>query len=468
MLSKKMKICRPSLVLIYLWYLVDCTSFSMNSVTCLRLMQLLLAKYYQIPIDLVGEKLSIVSASSCLLQYLVALVVVPFYSTIIKKLTPWFTVFTTWVGEEYFFFASTLSILYMDDFPTCAYFVIFSISFLLGISGTGPSLNASYKSLCKLYSYENSFIVVLNSIFVVSSCIGPFLGSILLLRVSLLQLYLISWTIHFINFVFHSLLAVFFSSKYTSYAQKEGQPILNATENLEVEYNALNTTPSSFEEQPLLNGLNDSPRNPVSRTNAEGFKALNASFDGSYKFPIPIVLLCFFLYSLLTPFFDIHLQFQLIVMHMSIVQVGFINSVKTFGSLLTCSVCLFLTYVGGFSVHMMKTTMLIGLTATTLIIFILYFATAQTLPCLALFYGITSSIGPSIHGLVAAYVPNDKPHRYWKFTALLEASATFISYPFQSLAFIVCLKYCSFYFFIGPICICLLGSISSYLLLGYH
>ncbi|WBW75521.1 major facilitator family transmembrane transporter Mug111 [Schizosaccharomyces osmophilus] len=454
---------KPASKAVYLWYIFDVTSLSMVNVACLQLIQMLLASHYHVPTEEVREKLVVVTTFASVLQYLAATFVVPVYSLVIKRFSPWFTVLFTWLGEEYMLISSILALLYFKNASQIVHIIVYSISLMQGLSGAGPSIRASWKAIAHASYIDEPFVLFVTSIPMFSFFLGPFFASFLLSHISLFQLYILAWLLHFVSGVTFSL-AFYHSPSFPSLSL-ETQPLFATFEALE-EVNCPGSFPSDDENQ--RHNFNLHLISNVYKNYTKNIK--NVLFN-SYFFQLTLtcrlLLLSFVFYMPSAVFFDYYVQYLLNVIKFSLEKVTFISSIQTFGTLLTCSV---LTYLSAFDDLTTKDFHYI-LFGGTLILSALtmayYWALEPFIPFLAFLHGMSRSMEPVFHSLLTIYAPLESLHDYWRLSAILEAFSTCFSY--------ICLAYCylqgtekkHFLFFLGPAFLALISCFSSLLFHKY-
>ncbi|EPY49892.1 hypothetical protein SPOG_03363 [Schizosaccharomyces cryophilus OY26] len=454
---------KPASKAVYIWYILDVTSLSMVNVACLQLIQMLLASHYHVPMEEVREKLVVVTTFASILQYMAATLVVPIYSLVIKRFSPWVIIFFTWLGEQYMLVLSILAFLYPANASQIVHFIVYSISLLQGLSGAGPSIHAGWKAIAHASYIDEPFVLFITSIPIFSFFLGPFFASYLLFHISLFQLYLVAWLLHFVSGVAFSL--IFYHSPTYSASSLETQPLFASFEVAE-EVNC----PGSFPSEDQVHRQHLS-LHLISSLYKKYIKNINDVLFNSYFFQLTPtcrwLLMSFVFYMPSSVFFNYYVQYLLNVTKFPLEKVTFISSLQTFGSLVTCSI---LTYLSAFDHLTIQTFhyILIGGTLTLSILTMAYYTALNSfIPFLAFFHGMSRSMEPIFHSLLTIHAPLSSLQAYWRISAIFEAFATCFSY--------ICLAY--FYlqgterrhllFFLGPALLTLLSCFSSLLFHRY-
>ncbi|EPX71939.1 uncharacterized protein SOCG_03873 [Schizosaccharomyces octosporus yFS286] len=453
---------KPASKAVYLWFIIDVTSVSMVSVACLELIQMLLISHYHVPTEEVREKLAVMTAIASVLQYLSATFAVPIHSLVLKRFSPWYTVLFTWLGEEYMLISSVLALLYFKEASKIVHFIVYSISIIQGLSGTGPSIHASWKAIAHTSYIDEPFVLFVTSIPMFSFFLGPFFASLLLSHISLFQLYILAWLLHFVCGITFWL--VFYHSPSSHSLSPETNPLFVTTEATGV--NCPGSFPSDDENQRQNLSLH-----LISNVYRNYIKNINDVLFNSYFFQLTLtcrlLLLSFVFYMPSAVFFDYYVQYLLNVKKFPLEKVTFISSFQTFGTMLTCSVLTYMSVFDDLTTKDFHNILIWSTFILSLLTMAYYWAIESFIPFLAFIHGMSRSMEPIFHFLLTTYAPSGSLHEYWRLSAIFEAFSTCFSHLYLVYCYLQGTERKSFLFFLGPAFLALISCFSSFLFHKY-
>ncbi|EEB07452.1 hypothetical protein SJAG_02537 [Schizosaccharomyces japonicus yFS275] len=432
------------------WFTIQNCCQAFVSVSCIQLIQYLLAEYHDVPRSEVGRRVAVVCAQSCILQYLLSVCSVPFHSRAMKRFGNIFTLFSTWIGFQLFFGISLFALKQTQLAKYLAYVYIFGIAITLGSLGMGPSLNTAWRNTAVQFHLGSGFTIMMSFSPFVSTFAGSFIGSGILMRWNLHALYMLTWSLHL------------FDGGFLLYIRKKFN---ECTRELMAE-GALLTSKEEEEEEEEEQGNGD---NAVTQPAAEHHVLVTLESDESLgentrstRLPVTQILILaeFFFFVLFTSFSEQFVQYELDVLSFSLVKAGFINGVQSLGAL---TGALYTTmYLRNASSEVLLRTTTFCFAVQMLGSVGLAWNHWGTLFSGVFSLGLALAIGPTVVNLlIVHYFSEAQSVRMLRAMAWLEGLGIFSSYMVFASVYLITSTTVPTAFFLLPFCLALVGVLIS-------